>query len=143
MGHKRSLVHRSRSMHLSSDCWHSSSLGASSKTVSMQPTNRQRASRAVSPFNTSTICATLAGSIVHLPLPAPQQRSVFMRPVPSSFLVVDVLPGGESARDPEALPLSDDDCGDAILIDLKRSTTLWNDQTAAGLNVCPGKCGWF
>jgi len=34
------------------------------QTVGMQPTSRQRASRAESPFNTSTICATLVGSIV-------------------------------------------------------------------------------
>ena len=39
--HKRSLVHRSRSMQPSSDCWRSSSLGASSETVSMQLTSRQ------------------------------------------------------------------------------------------------------
>jgi hypothetical protein len=55
----------------------------------------------VSALNTSTICATLAGSIVQPSQPLGlQQPSVLMVPLPFSFLVVDVLlEGSSSARD--------------------------------------------
>jgi hypothetical protein len=33
--------------------------------------------------------------------------------------------------------------GAAILLGLKRSTPLWNDQVAAGLNFCPGNVVGF
>jgi hypothetical protein len=80
-------------MQLSSDRCRSSSLGASSKTASMQPTRMQRTSRAVSPFNTSTIYATLAGSIVRLQQPFMHATVyVFVAPLASSFLVVGISP---------------------------------------------------
>jgi hypothetical protein len=53
----------------------------------------------VSPFNTSTICATLVGSILQPSLSfAHTAASVLVVPPPSSFLVVDILPGRKFER---------------------------------------------
>lgn len=50
----------------------------------------------MSQFNPSTICATLAGSILQPSRPfGTRQPSVLMVPLPCSFLVVDVWPGEE------------------------------------------------
>jgi hypothetical protein len=72
----------------------------------------------------------------------------FLLPTPGNFRIkiAEILfnPGTQHACEGQIATRTSFDAIDPVdplLIDLKRSITLWNDQTAAGLNFCPGKCG--
>jgi hypothetical protein len=88
----------SRSMHPSSDCWRSSSLGASSKTVNMPADQQAEGITGGEPVQRLDHLRNLRRIHRAPPFRPCAHGTDFMMPLPSPFLVVDVLPGGEFER---------------------------------------------